>query len=214
MRAIWNNHPPSLPGQPRRIARLAARSAAEPGTCQLITTARRPEDDGNKAGASPAHRLIPSTPRRPGIAWSPTAPLTSRPETCTPATAPAATVSSCRRPKSTFNPGIVMGESPCCALEFTPTALESRRTPSPGGGHHVVEQIGGSDGRARRGQHADLKRQQQHGSRNPRRRRQRRDEECRSQRDDLGTARPKHPSTLASTQPGQQPKTRLNAPGK
>jgi hypothetical protein len=39
----------------------------------------------------------------------------------------AARVGSCRRPKSTFNPAIVMGESPCCALEFTPTALEFTR---------------------------------------------------------------------------------------
>ena len=55
MRAIWNNHPPSLPGQPRRIARLAARSAAEPGTAGDIATLNH---GGQAAGLSDDQRGV------------------------------------------------------------------------------------------------------------------------------------------------------------
>ena len=79
--------------------------------------------------------------------------------------------------------------------------------------HHVVQQVRRRDRRARRPQHADLKRQQQHRPGDPRRGRQHRDEVRRHQGDYLSPPGAKAPAHSSDDLPGERGNDRLIAPG-
>jgi len=91
---------------------------------------------------------------------------------------------------------------PAAGLTLPPVPVQGTR-----GGNHVVQQVRRGDRRARRTQHADLERQQQHRAGDSRRRGQHGDAEGGHQAHDLRPARTQHRQTVAIFAPGRVPMT-------
>ena len=76
-----------------------------------------------------------------------------------------------------------------------------------GGGDHVVEQVGGGDGRAGRAQHADLEREQQDGPGDAGRGGDGGDDEGDREGHGLGPLNTEHPATVTGSGPSGYPMT-------